>query len=224
MPRLSRIVFPNIPHHITQRGNRRADVFFTDADRMTYLEFLQEYSEKHKIEILAYCLMTNHIHLIAVPSTEDGLQRALKPLHMRYAQRINRQNGWNGHFWQGRFFSSPLDDAYLWASLRYVERNPVRANIVDKAEDYRWSSADAHCCKRIDPVLTKDPVWKERLRSIDDWSSWLSIKDSPDRLDVLRSYIMKGLPCGSKDFILSLEKITGRKLTFRKQGRPEKDD
>ncbi|MDP1605464.1 MAG: transposase [Rhodocyclaceae bacterium] len=126
MPRLSRTVFAGIPHHITQRGNRREDIFFVDEDREAYLTWLREYCELHEVEILAYCLMTNHIHLVAVPARDDGLQRVFKPLHMRYAQRINRAHGWKGHLWQGRFFSSPLDDAYLWAAVRYVERNPVR--------------------------------------------------------------------------------------------------
>ncbi len=93
MPRLPRSVFANLPHHVTQRGNRREDIFFTDEDREIYLTWLKEYSEKHQVEILAYCLMSNHVHLVAVPSSEDGLQRVLKPLHMRYAQRVNRING-----------------------------------------------------------------------------------------------------------------------------------
>ena len=130
-------------------------MFFTDDDRHAYLGWLKEYAEKHEVDILAYCLMPNHIHLVAVPATEDNLQQALKPLHMRYAQRINRARGWKGHVWQGRFFSSPLDEAYLWAAMRYVERNPVRAKMVRKAENYRWSSAAAHCRVREDEVLTK---------------------------------------------------------------------
>lgn len=126
-----------VPHHITQRGNRREDVFFTDEDRETYLAWLKDYADQHAVDILAYCLMTNHIHLIAVPADEDGLQRVLKPLHMRYAQRVNRSRGWKGHVWQGRYFSSALDEDYLWAAVRYVERNPVRARMVRKAENYR---------------------------------------------------------------------------------------
>lgn len=104
MPRLSRTVFAGVPHHITQRGNRREDTFFTDEDCKAYLSWLKEYSEEFHVEILAYCLMTNHIHLVAVPTTDEGLHRMLKPLHMRYAQRINRARGWKGHLWQGRFF------------------------------------------------------------------------------------------------------------------------
>ena len=117
MPRQSRHVPAGIPHHITQRGNRREDVFFAFEDRQAYLDWLNDYAQKYNVEILAYCLMTNHIHIIAVPSTEDGLQKIFKPLHMRYAQRINRARGWKGYLWQGRFFSSPLNKAYLWAAF-----------------------------------------------------------------------------------------------------------
>ncbi len=155
MPRLARTVCAQVPHHITQRGNRREDIFFTDEDRQAYLDWLKEYAEKYEVAILAYCLMTNHIHLIAVPATETGLQQVLKPLHMRYAQRFNRTRGWKGHVWQGRFFSSALDDDYLWAALRYVERNPVRAKMVRKAENYHWSSAGGHCGLRPDSLLTE---------------------------------------------------------------------
>jgi putative transposase len=163
MPRLARTVCAGIPHHITQRGNRREDVFYTDDDRAAYLDWLREYAGKHEVDILAYCLMTNHIHLVAVPKTEAGLQWVLKPLHMRYAQRINRRRGWKGHLWQGRFFSSALDETYLWAAIRYVERNPVRAKLVRKAENYPWSSAAAHCGLREDPVLTTKAFWRKQF-------------------------------------------------------------
>ena len=118
MPRVARVVFDGIPHHITQRGNRRADVFFEDVDRTKYLELLNGYCQMHDVEVLAYCLMINHVHIVAVPAKSDGLQRVFKPLHMRYAQEINRSHGWSGHLWQGRFFSNPLDEVYLWFCVR----------------------------------------------------------------------------------------------------------
>jgi putative transposase len=220
MPRLARSVFANVPHHITQRGNRREDVFFTEEDRNVYLTWLQEYAKKHKVDILAYCLMTNHIHLIAVPSNEEGLHKMLKPLHMRYAQRINRARGWKGHLWQGRFFSSALDEDYLWAAIRYVERNPIRARMAKKAENYRWSSASAHCGLNHDALLTTKPTWLKQYESIGDWSAWLAEGDDPENLEILRRNAQKGLPCGSQKFVRKLEKITGRILQYRPQGRP----
>lgn len=224
MPRLARTVCAHVPHHITQRGNRREKVFFTDDDRHAYLGWLKEYAGKHEVEILAYCLMPNHIHLVAVPATEDSLQQALKPLHMRYAQRINRARGWKGHVWQGRFFSSALDEAYLWAAVRYVERNPVRAKIVRKAENYLWSSASGHCELRQDALLTKKPFWRKQFEAIGDWSAWLAEGDEPEKLNVLRRNVDKGLPCGAEKFIQKLEKLTGRPLQYRPRGRPRKND
>ncbi len=222
MPRLPRTVFANLPHHVTQRGNRREDVFFTDEDREAYLSWLKEYSDKHQLEILAYCLMTNHIHLVAVPATENGLQRVLKPLHMRYAQYINKERGWKGHLWQGRFFSSPLDNAYLWAAVRYVERNPVRAGMVRRAENYRWSSATAHCGKGTDSLINPDSSWNKQFVSIDDWSAWLAEGDEKEEIQMLRKHIDKGLPCGAENFIKRLSKLVGRELEYRPQGRPRK--
>jgi putative transposase len=224
MPRLSRTVFPGIPHHITQRGNRREDIFFSDQDRETYLLWLGEYSQRFDVEILAYCLMTNHVHLVAVPKAEDGLQRMLKPLHMRYAQLVNRAQGWKGHLWQGRFFSSPLDDAYLWAAMRYVERNPVRAGMERRAENYRWSSAAAHCGMRPDALLDTHSNWSKHLAQVEDWSAWLGEGDESDELTMLRRNADKGLPCGSETFVRSLELQAGRVLTYRPQGRPKATD
>ena len=198
MPRLARTVFAGLPHHITQRGNRRENVFFTDGDRKVYLEWLGKYCRQHEIGILAYCLMTNHIHLVAVPTWEDSLQRGLKPLHMRYAQHINRQRKWSGHVWQGRFFSSPLDEAYLWFCVRYVERNPVRAGMVGRAEDYPWSSAADHCGLRRDELTEKDSVHWKMFEGITDWAGWLAEGDDTERLESVRRNIQKNLPCGSK--------------------------
>ena len=222
MPRLARTVCARVPHHITQRGNRREQVFFADGDRAAYLRWLREYAEKHDVDILAYCLMTNHIHLVAVPASDDGLHKVFKPLHMRYAQRINRARSWKGHVWQGRFFSSALDETYLWAAVRYVERNPVRARMVRRAENYAWSSAAAHCGLRDDPVLTRKLSWARQFESVGDWSAWLAEGDEPEKLGVLRRNVENGLPCGSEKFIGKLEKMAGRPLQYRPRGRPRK--
>ncbi len=224
MPRLARTVTARVPYHITQRGNRRESVFFTDEDYMAYLGWLKDYAERSKADILAYCLMTNHVHLVAVPESDDGLHHLLKPLHMRYAQRINRAKGWKGHLWQGRFFSSALDETYLWAAVRYVERNPVRAKIVRKPENYRWSSAAAHCGLIDDPVLTRKSSWVRQFAEIGDWSAWLAEGDEPQALEVLRRNVERGLPCGAPKFIQKLERLTGRQLQYRPRGRPKGQD
>jgi putative transposase len=222
MPRLARTVFSGVAHHITQRGNRREDVFFSDEDRAAYLRWLGEYCAKYKVSVLAYCLMTNHIHVVAVPQKEDALEKVFRPLHTRYAQRINRAKKWKGHLWQGRFFSSALDDTYLWAALRYVERNPVRARIVRRAENYKWSSAAAHCGLKEDAVLTTDRAWVARIRSVGDWSKWLAQGEVPEQVEVLRRHVERGLPCGAEEFIRKLERRAGQMLRLRARGRPRK--
>jgi len=220
MPRKPRVVFPRVPHHVTQRGNRRGNVFFTPDDRRLYLYSLRHYCNLHSVGILSYTLMTNHVHLIVVPENGDGLHRVLKPVHARHAQWINRGLGFSGRLWQGRYFSSPLDDAHTWAAIRYVERNPVRAGMVQKAEDYQWSSAAAHCGLREDPVLSRDPLLLKRFwNGPANWSSWLAEGDDEEKVRALRSNLGQGLPCGNEGFIRRLERRSGRDLHFRPRGR-----
>jgi putative transposase len=197
-------------------------VFFTDADRVAYLKWLKEYADTHGVDVLAYCLMTNHVHLVVVPATIDGLHRVLKPLHMRYAQRINRVRGWNGHLWQGRFFSSSLGDEYLFAAIRYVERNPVRAGMVSTAAEFQWSSAAARCGLMEDDVLSTKPEWGKVLGAIGDWSAWLADGDDIGQLTQLRRNADCGLPCGAEEFVRRLEDIAGCCSQYRPPGRPRK--
>jgi putative transposase len=197
---------------VTQRGNRRGQVFFSDADQQTYLALLREYTIKHQVAVLAYCLMPNHVHLVLVPATRDSLPLSLGPLHLRYAQRLNRMKSWKGHVWQGRYFASVLDERHCWAAIRYVERNPVRAGMVQRAENYRWSTASAHCGLRKDAVLTAESDWQKQLASIGDWSAWLDEGDDAQELEVLRKNAGKDLPCGSDEFIEKLEMSSGRRL------------
>lgn len=222
MPRVPRPVFAGVPHHITQRGNRREDVFFTDGDRAIYLRWLSQYCAKYKVHVLAYCLMTNHVHLVAIPEREDALERVFRPLHTRYAQRVNRAKQWTGHLWQGRFFSSALDERYLWAAIRYVERNPVRAGIVRRAEDYGWSSARAHCIPADNPVLTKNRAWLDQMGCIGDWAQWLAEPDQREQVKVLRQHVERGLPCGADEFVRGLELRAGYVLRPVARGRPKR--
>lgn len=224
MPRQARTVFPGVPHLIIQRAVRREDVFFSDADRHAYLTWMREYCAKEQVSVLAYCLMGNLIHVIAVPPNEDALQKVFRPLHTRYAQRVNRAKRWKGRLWQGRFFSSALDETYLWAGIRYVERNPVRARLVRRAEDYAWSSAAAHCGRKKDEVVTTERGWLKRFEAVGDWSAWLAEGDQPDQIDVLRRHVERGLPCGSEGFIRKLERLAGQALRYRPRGRPRKKD
>ena len=148
MARLSRIVIPEVAHHVTQRGNRRMPVFFSDDDRRYYLRLLRDAGAASGTRCLAWCLMENHIHLILVPGSPDGLRAMLGEAHRRYTRHVNFREGWSGHLFQARFASYPMDDAHLMVALRYVENNPVAAGLVAEAGDWRWSSARSHLAGR----------------------------------------------------------------------------
>ena len=190
---------------------------------MRYLELLVEYAEKHALAVQAYCLMTNHLHLVAVPRDEASLAAALKPVHTRYTQHINRTRGLSGRLWQGRFFSCPLDEEHLWSAVRYIERNPVRAGLVERAEDYRWSSAAAHCALRADGVLS-DPCALTARLDPRQWSQWLGAPwdDEQEIAARLRRCTHTGRPAGGADFLARLEALLGRVLRAKKVGRPRK--
>lgn len=221
MPRMARVVIPGCPHHVTQRGNRGEDVFFGEADRLRYLVLLGEYCQKHGLAIQAYCLMSNHVHLVAVPREEASLGAAMKPLHMRYAQYVNWSRQTAGRLWQGRFFSCPLDDEHLWAAVRYVERNPVRAELVSHAEDYRWSSAAAHC-GTCDNAIVTDPCGMTTQMTPQQWSQWLreSWEDQEQMSSRLRRCTRTGRPAGKADFVTRIETLVGRVLRANNVGRP----
>jgi putative transposase len=222
MPRRARVVFAGVPHHVTQRGNHRERVFFSDSDCVAYQRLLKEHADRYGVEVVAYCLMFNHVHIVAVPGTSDSLHRFLKSVNGHYAQRINRMREAKGHLWQGRFFSSPLDSDYLFNAVRYVELNPIRARIVARAEEYAWSSARAHCGIGKDPVVAYRPD-SVLLGAIGDWSGWLAGGIPSETIDSLRLNGSQNLPCGSIAFIAELEAAVGRNLRYRARGAQPRD-
>ena len=139
MPRRNRCVLHGIPCHITQRGVDRCETFSIDEGRLTYLRLVRENLSEAGVQLLGWCLMTNHVHLVAIPAREDSLSIMFRRVHGRYAQYYNARSGRSGHLWQNRFFACALGASHLWAALAYVERNPVRAGMVDRAGDYPWS-------------------------------------------------------------------------------------
>lgn len=214
MPRIARVVNAGYPHHVIQRGNRRQKVFFKEEDKNTYLRILKEQSEKYGVYFWAYCLMDNHVHLIAVPETEEGLAMAIGETHRRYTCMINLREGWRGYLWQGRFSSFLLDSSYLYSAVRYVERNPVRAGIVKKAEDYHWSSAKARIHKTSDPLLRDFYLTEE----IPDWREYLREPDENEKITALRKHMRTGRPLGPKSFLEDLERKLGRTLIKQRPG------
>lgn len=183
MPRTARLVLAGLPHHVTQRGNRRQPTFFADEDYALYLRLLRHACEKVGTRVWAWCLMPNHVHLILSPTREDGLSAALGSAHRRYTWEINQREGWRGFLWQGRFASFPMEEAHLHACFRYVELNPVRAGLAARPEDWRWSSARAHLGLAGDGITDLHPA---RAR-IADWAAFLGSGLAEDEREAIRA-------------------------------------
>ncbi len=217
MPRVARLVIPDFPHHVTQRGNRRQTTFFSDADYGLYKTLLGEWAAKAGTKIWGWCLMPNHVHLILVPSHEDGLRAALGETHRRYTRHINTREEWRGHLWQERFASFPMDEAHLLSALRYVELNPVRAGLVKRPEDWRWSSARAHLNGESDNLTDMSTT----SALVADWKSFLDDGLNADAHAAIQAGERNGRPLGSGAFKTQIESLSGRNLSIRPRGRPE---
>jgi putative transposase len=220
--RQARFIIPHYPHHIVQRGNKRQSVFLERADYLFYLNELHFYAEKYQVEIICYCIMTNHLHLILTPHNNESLHLLMKTVHTRYALRINKRMNWTGHLWQNRYFSSVIDDCSLEIVARYVEMNPVRANIVENACDYEWSSAPVHCGFRENRFLSENSKWHNQLLQVNDWEEWLRSGESSENIKSIRCSIEQNRPYASNNFIKKLEFDSGRMLQVKGRGRPQK--
>ena len=221
MARLARVVAAGLPHHVTQRGNRRQPVFFGDDDYETYRKLLAEGCRAAGVAVWAYCLMPNHVHLILVPPDGDGLRAALGEAHRRYTRHVNFREGWRGYLWQGRFASFPMDESHLLAAARYVELNPVRARLVRTARDWRWSSARAHLAGRGDGLVAARPL----IDIAGDWHAFLRGGLREDEHEAIRAHERTGRPLGDERFTARLEKRLGRTLARQKPGpKPKTSD
>ena len=214
MARIARVVGPGIPHHVTQRGNRRQETFFCAEDYQAYIGLMREWCGYWKVEVWAYCLMPNHVHLIAVPPSEDGLRRAIGEAHRRYTRRVNFREGWRGHLWQGRFATYPLDEPYLLAAARYIEQNPVRAGLAETPWKYPWSSAAAHAAGEYDALITVAPL----LALVGNWTDFLATGAPEDEVKDLRRHERSGRPLGREPCVAAIEGRLGRTLQRGKPG------
>jgi len=208
-------------HHITQRGNNRQDVFFVDDDRRVYLELLREQAVKYGLDMVGYCLMGNHVHIVAIPQAEDSLAKAVGRAHFRYTQYINRFHKRCGHLWQGRFYSCALDERHFWLAMRYVELNPVRAKLCRKAWRYEWSSAPVHVDGAARSELLDLSRWYGMI-SGEQWRKELNAGIDETAAGQLRGNTHTGRPLGSDSFLSKLEKLLGRRLRPLPVGRPTK--
>lgn len=216
MGRIARVVLPGFPHHVTQRGVRSMNIFFGNGDRAFYLSLLREQGKRFGLRFLSYCLMVNHVHLLVIPKREDSLARGIGEAHRRYTFHINSVYETKGYFFQGRFFPAPLDEQYLLAATKYVERNPVRAGLVKDAWNYRWSSARFHVGLRSTDPLVED---RTLLGLVSDWRGFLGI--DVENLKNLRDRLRTGRPCGDQKFLSKAEELTGRRLQRQIPGRPK---
>jgi len=218
MARLARVVAPGVPHHVTQRGNRRQQTFFNDDDYGFYRDLIAESCQAAGVGVWAYCLMPNHVHLILTPGEPDGLRRALGEAHRRYSRHVNFRQGWRGYLWQGRFASVTMDEPHLMACARYVEMNPVRARLAATAEDWPWSSARAHLAGRSDGLVDVKPLLDRAM----DWRGLLDSALAQADYDAIRRGERTGRPLGAADFVEGLEERLGRRLSPQKPGRKPK--
>ncbi len=214
MARIARVVVPGYPHHVTQRGNRRQRTFFCEDDYRLYLNLMSEWCGKYSVAIWSYCLMPNHIHLIAVPADAAGLRLAIGEAHRRYTRHINFRKGWRGHLWQERFASFPMQEQHLLAAAKYIERNPVAAALAPSAGDYLWSSARYHLYGFADG-LVKHSALDE---TVGDWKKFLTEPLSAEEVGKLHKHSSTGRPLGSEDFVKKMEVELGRVLHKGKPG------
>jgi putative transposase len=221
MPRIARTVVAGCAHHITQRGNNRQAVFFVDDDRRVYLELLKEQADQYGLKLAGYCLMDNHVHLVAIPQVEDSLAHAIGRTHFRYSQYINRFHKRSGHLWQGRFYSCVLDERHFWLAMRYVELNPVRAKLCRRPWRYAWSSAAAHADERAGSEWLDLSDWREQMPA-EAWRKELSRMLNDAELAQMRLRTHTGRPLGSDSFLSKLETLLGRRLRALPPGRPKK--
>jgi len=217
MPRRNRCLLPGVACYITQRGVDRRATFASSADRLPYLALLRDNQADAEVRLLAYCLMTNHVHLIAVPERQDSLAVLLRRVHGRYAQYYNIRHARTGHLWQNRYFACVLQEDHLWTALAYVERNPVRAGMVDRAADYPWSSAAAHV-SGVDASGLLDMSWW-RQEGPSDWTQAIGGEDTEVVAD-LRRCTYSGRPFGDQDFVTEMSRRFGR---YWVRGRPPKE-
>ena len=211
MPRNARCVLPGIPYHVTQRGTDRQRVFFLNSDRDMYLRLLSRNLAGARVRVLAYTLMTNHIHAVVIPAREDSLAILFRRVHGRYAQYVNTRRGRSGHLWQGRFYSCPLEGSHVATALRYVEENPCRAGIMASPEDYRWSSAAVHLGLRGDEYNLIDLAYWERSGGAETWREMFSAPAVEEQLEQLRKCTYGGRPYGGQDFVARIEEDSGRR-------------
>lgn len=220
MPRIARIIAVGYPHHIVQRGNNKEKVFLNRKDYEKYISLIGKYSEKKKAIILAYCLMSNHVHILIRPLSEESIAKMMQGVTLCYTQYFNREKGRTGRLWESRYYSTIIEEErYLWAVSKYIETNPIRAGITKRPEDYLYSSAKAHILGKQDPLLKEDLFDRSKLR---EYRDFMRIEADIKFQEEIRKQTRSGRPLGEADFLGTLSERLGCLLLFRPKGRPRK--
>ena len=214
MARLARVVAAGLPHLVTQRGNRGQKVFFSNSDYELYLELLAEGAEGARTAVWAYALLPDRVHLLLVPSDEDGLRAALGESHRRYTRAINDRKNWRGFLWQGRFASFPMDEEHLLSCAKFIEWSPVLRRVAKRPRDWAWSSARSHLSSRDNRIVRARPL----LDRVHDWRAFLAAPLNEGERETIRAHESTGRPLGSPAFVSRLEKRLGRTLAPQKPG------
>jgi putative transposase len=215
MSRNARVVRPEVPHHITQRGIRKTPIFHEPEDYRRYTDLMTENCAKYGVLVRAHCWMPNHIHIVAIPLHPDSFAKTFRQANSAYARLFNKKYEFSGYLWQDRFFSCPLAEGHFWAAMRYVEQNPVRAGLVATPEEYPWSSAACHSFGKANALL--DTTWNP-VDVVPDWKSWIASPSDSNLDQEIRTRTRAGLPCGDEDFVRAMEGEFGRILRTRKSG------
>jgi putative transposase len=221
MSRIARVALEGIPYHITQRGNGRQQIFFDDGDYRLYQDLMRSYCEAAGLGVWGYCLMPNHVHLLVTPERGTAMAGAMGRINADFARSYNLKKRSCGHVWQSRYFSTPMEGAHLWLAMAYVERNPVRAGLVQHAEDYAWSSARLRQCGHGGGLIDLGP-WRHEY----DWARWKTVLETSVGQEAfglrLQEASRRGRPFGGAEFIEELEKRCGRRLHPLPTGQPKK--
>jgi len=224
MPRFPRVVAVGYPHHVTQRGNERQEVFRGPGDYKLYLRLVRRYAKQYGVEVMAFCFMPNHVHWVVVPQRQNSFAKAFGRAHAEYSRTIHMEQEVTGHLWENRHHSCVMDEAHCWNALAYVERNPVRAGLCEAAQDWPWSSARVHlgldltCGIQMSLYEFRDRypavMWEEALRT--------SLNEAALG-QRLREATVSGNPLGDDGFAARLESELGRRVVRGKRGRPPKE-
>ncbi|MCK4947076.1 MAG: transposase [Candidatus Aureabacteria bacterium] len=224
MPRIARVVALDYPHHVTQRGNYRQEIFVDDTDREKYLSLLKTESKRYGLKVLSYCLMSNHVHFIVVPECEDSMGNVFKYVNMKYSQYYNNKMGVCGHLFQGRFYSCVMDEVYSMVCARYIERNPVRARIVKDPWDWKWSSARVHCELEEEDSMGVNQLFQYVGLNQGEWRNSIAEPDSVKDITRIQEQTRKGRPLAEISFVQKLEKKLNRPLILKPRGRPKEKE